>query len=513
MRNAVIYPNHAVRIAAATMLAGSLGACAAQPKDGQLERLRAAEDARPTSVAGLAPIFGALRPDSDTALLKVAIRAVGRLQQSAFVDSLAPFLRHDDHRMRSEAANAIAQSVQPGSDTVAVAKARELLIARLTATGPDEGRGVVARSLGRLPHESPVISQQVAERIAESVSQAAITVSVCPRDATLVLGAHADSLSPALLFGTMHGIYSVARRARLLGCEATTLARTALGYRATAAGDTVAWVRELAMLSLQAANQADTSVLQLALGDADPRVRRLGLRFTRDTPVALAVRLATQGLSDTAAMVRIDAVRALTLVRPTQGCDLARRALADSNPHVGTESIDAVAAACDAASATRMLDSLVRRLPADTVDGSGSWHAPARALVPLARLAQATAAPYVPGFQTHPVWQVRAAAAGAARASGNTDILLELLRDPDANVREATITLMAQLAPAMRERAVRTGLDAQEYQVVLAAAQAAKEVPTIDARVLAAPLARLTARRQETSRDPRHELIDRIAER
>jgi cyclophilin family peptidyl-prolyl cis-trans isomerase len=60
---------------------------------------------------------------------------------------------------------------------------------------------------------------------------------------------------------------------------------------------------------------------------------------------------------------------------------------------------------------------------------------------------------------------------------------------------------------------VRAGLADTGYQVVLAAAQAAEQLPTIEVASLGEALQRLTARRQETSRDPRRELVERIAQR
>ncbi|MGH7695510.1 MAG: HEAT repeat domain-containing protein, partial [Gemmatimonadaceae bacterium] len=467
-----------------------------------------AEDQRPTDAAALAPIFASLHDTSANATA-VAIRAVGRLQRPALVDSIAPFLSHSDAVVRMEAANAIAQSVQPGTDTAAVALSRTLLLDRLTAASADADRGVVARSLGRLPHESAAVAQDVAERIARAVVQGEPPGS-CERGvrpATLPSG-----LSASLLFGAMHGIYSAGRRARALSCGATSLALGALGFNAP--GDSAVWVRELAMLALQSANRANAATLTTAATDADPRVRRLAMRIPRELPTATAVTLVSGGIDDTAATVRIDAVRALVALRAPQSCGLALRALRDPAPHVRTEAIDATAVACDSVLAAPLLDTLVWRLPKDTIDvANGSWHAPARALVALARVAPLRAKPQFPRFAQHPVWQVRAALAAAARATGDTAQLVRLLRDPDSNVREETITLLAQLGPVLREQGIKSGLADSAHQVVLAAATAAKDVQTVDVKTFTGALDRLTARGQETSRDPRRELLERIAER
>ncbi|HEV8363908.1 MAG TPA: peptidylprolyl isomerase [Gemmatimonadaceae bacterium] len=506
--------NIAIRVArdvAHCLFVAALAACASRSGDAALDRVLMAEDQRPTDAAALAPIFASLH-DTSASITAVAIRAVGRLQRPALVDSIAPFLAHGDAVVRAEAANAIAQSVQPGTDTAAVARARTLLLDRLTAASADADRGVVARSVGRLPHESSALAQDVAERIAQAVVQAGEPATSCERSvrpAPLPAG-----VSASLLFGAMHGIYSVARRARSLGCGATGLALSALVFIAPAPGDSAVWVRELAMLALQSANRTNAATLTTAAADADPRVRRLAMRIPRDLLMRAAVTLVSGGIDDTATTVRIDAVRALVTLRAPQSCGLALRALRDPAPHVSREAIDATAAACDSVLAAPLLDTLVRRLPKDTMDvANGSWHAPARALVALARMTPARATPHFPRFAQHPVWQVRAALAAAARASGDTAQLVRLLRDRDSNVREETITMLAQLGPALREQGIRSGLADSAYQVVLAAATAAKDVPTIDVQSLKGALDRLTARGQETSRDPRRELLERIAER
>ncbi len=499
-----------LRTAAVTLTAAALAACATQSGDRALDRVLLTEDARPTDATVLAPIFSALHDASATATLPAAIRAVGRLQRPAFVDSVAPFLAHADAAVRMEAANAIAQSVQPGADTAAVTLARTLLLGRLGTAALDAERGVVARSVGRIPHQSPTVAQDVAERIAQAVmSSSEAPAPSCERNVRPApLPA---TVSTSLLFGAMHGIYSVARSARALSCGAHTLALSVLGF--TAPGDSAAWVRELGMLALQAANRVDAATLSTAAGDADPRVRRLAMRIPRDLPVAAAVSIVTGGLEDTAATVRIDAVRALVALRAPQSCGLALRAVRDPAPHVRTEAIDATAAACDSVLVTPLLDTLVRRLPPDTMDvANGSWHAPARALVALARVAPARASAQFARFAQHPVWQVRAALAAAARAAGDTAKLLQLVRDRDSNVREETITLLAQLAPRLREQGIKSGLADSAYQVVLAAARAAKDAQTADVKSLVAALDRLTARGEETSRDPRRELLERIAE-
>ena len=69
-----------------------------------------------------------------------------------------------------------------------------------------------------------------------------------------------------------------------------------------------------------------------------------------------------------------------------------------------------------------------------------TWHAPAHALVSLAR--QQPAKPHakaLPRFVQHPTWQVRMYAARAAGILSNVDDLKTLADDRNDNVREAAL--------------------------------------------------------------------------
>ncbi|MGQ0538513.1 MAG: peptidylprolyl isomerase, partial [Gemmatimonadaceae bacterium] len=283
-----------------------------------------------------------------------------------------------------------------------------------------------------------------------------------------------------------------------------------------------AWIRELALLALQAANAADSSAVRLASQDPHPLVRRLALRSS-DLLGGAAPQLLRGLLADRSAPVRLDAVRALAATATRAGgepwpgaCAASHRLLSDAAAHVRLEAIDAVAAACTepvGPAGPAALDSLVKLLPRDTLDARSSWHAPARALVALSRRDGRRATAHFTRFSGHPVWQVHAALADAARSTGDTALLLRLLDDKDANVREEVIGHLAALGGELRERGVQRGLASDDYQVVLAAARAAKDVPSVAVPSLAQALARLTRHRHETSRDPRCELLERIAER
>src|SRR6187399_217123 len=119
------------------------------------ERMLQAEDARPTTEAGLAPLREGLQGNGR----RTAIRAIGRLERPEFIPLIAPAL-NDGVGIRAEAANALAQMARTPA---AVAEVQKLLLARAaTDAGLNtwESWGEIAAALGRLPYDT---AAQVAE--------------------------------------------------------------------------------------------------------------------------------------------------------------------------------------------------------------------------------------------------------------------------------------------------------------------------------------------------------------
>ena len=119
------------------------------------ERVLQAEDARPTTEAGLAPLMEALKGTGR----RTAIRAIGRFERPEMIPLIAPAL-NDGVGIRAEAANALAQMARTPA---AVAEVQKLLLAR-AATDASlntwESWGEIAAALGRLPYDT---AAQVAE--------------------------------------------------------------------------------------------------------------------------------------------------------------------------------------------------------------------------------------------------------------------------------------------------------------------------------------------------------------
>jgi len=145
-------------------------------------------------------------------------------------------------------------------------------------------------------------------------------------------------------------------------------------------------------------------------------------------------------------------------------------------------------------------------------DRPREWHAPAHALVALARQDAARARTTLPRFATHPTWQVRMYAARAAGVLAAVDVLATLGADTHHNVREAALDALIE---AKRPEAVAVALSAlssDDHQLVLTATRAFGDPATAARAVpaLVAALGRLTKQGRDTSRDPRMAILERL---
>jgi len=232
--------------------------------------------------------------------------------------------------------------------------------------------------------------------------------------------------------------------------------------------------------------------------------------------------------------VRIEAARAMGRLRSPASCKVLITLSGDANLHVALAAIDALASCGPEVAA---LAEIVARMPATRApDGAAAqdvaWHAPAHALVALARLAPEAALDYVPRFAGHPAWQARMYAARALGAlapaddnlsvapppesrAGKASALLEsLAADRHPNVREAAVGALSQVRGHAADSIYIETLGAADYQLVMTAARALRQSPGRDRAVpaLIASLDRISAERRETSRDPRRALLERLKE-
>ena len=478
--------------------AGASGAALSAAERSALVRVIAAEDARPRDDAGTAPILTALDDKSPT-VRRVAVRALGRLQRPTLLDPITPSLADADPRVRLEAANAIAQTLQGlrGADATAdqrraaIDNAVDALV-RTAERFPDPAfLGAAARTLGRLPYADSVVPREVERVIVEMGERPGVG------GRPLVRG------DARVAQGIMHGLYSLARARRQTGGTSP---------RALAA---MRWATTFGLDSARPGGGATTATVQ----EAAARVRRLAVvasQALRDTAVRRAV--VTASLRDPSFVVRFEAVRAYRTLPAPRPCAPLIAMTYDPNPHVLLAAIDALGTGCDE-----------RQLAADTLlgvidmrntqrairpKGGTSWHPHAHALVALARVAPATAIPLLRRDARHPLWQVRLYVARAAAAVKDTLTLSALAYDTNGNVREAALAGISSTVGHVADRVFTAALASTDYQVVLQAATALKGAPFPDSVVpaLLAAFDRLSAEQRENALDPRLAILDRLGE-
>jgi cyclophilin family peptidyl-prolyl cis-trans isomerase len=488
-----------------------------------VQRVLVAEDSRGMGAEGVEPLLDAAR-GVDSALRRVAIRAIGRLQSVRLTPNLLPMLDDPSPAIRAEGANAVAQSVQ-GLPRVrgiqdSTRTRRPMLVAVQSALVEHLRResnpavmGILARSLGRLP-----LTDSVWARAAEREIAGVVARTGAPADAFARLDA-----------GSAHdvaeGLYALARGRRTLGIpssDALELLRGAARYRADAR------VRRIGLLGLAAAGALDSSTVISASRDGDAQVRRLALAGAGALGAAARTDVIRRALADTSAMVRVDGIGAIRATRAAANraeraasnppdCGTLIAATRDPNPHVMLAAIDALGAPCaDAAARTGILKAIVGTLDtgaAPRVRGHATWHAPAHAIVALARIDSADASHVLSAFGAHRNAHVREYAARAATQLRDGGTLLRLAADADHDVQDAAIAGLSQVRKHDADSVYIAALASRGYQVVIAAAAAL----TGSTRAAAAPalldaLDRISAERRENSRDPRVAVLTRLAE-
>jgi cyclophilin family peptidyl-prolyl cis-trans isomerase len=258
----------------------------------------------------------------------------------------------------------------------------------------------------------------------------------------------------------------------------------------------------------------DGDTLKAALADEDWQVSRLAATVLAGAGAGLdegeRVRLIEQGLHDTSANVRYEAVRAYARrAAEAHGCDAILNAIDDSDPHVAVAAMDALGDRCrdDEEVTTRVM------AQARTPPAVGSWHRQTHAFVALAKRAPEKAATSMEAFVTHPVWWVRMYAVRAAAAAGDVLHLEKLAYDVHDNVREAALEPLRQLKKGDAAPAIVAALDRSDVQLLRTAARLLAEPPSNTRLVppLLGALMRLTREGKETSRDARLALLDAMA--
>ncbi|HEY3382934.1 MAG TPA: peptidylprolyl isomerase [Vicinamibacterales bacterium] len=473
----------------------------------------------------------------------LAVRALGRLERPALKDRLVPLLGATNARVRAEAADAIAQTC--GRDAGCAASVQPALVERLQGEKDADARGAICEALGRLPIEPPAeiahierVLFDVASRT-EVIRNVAVTqnaagtrpgsilaLSVAPKTRVAVP-------APALI-GALRGLESLSRleakrhrfsndtidRLRHVALDTHDATSSLAAARRSTAPDESASIRRLAMRALLPMGGVDLPTVQHALDDPDDQVRRLALLAPAADRAAV-----DRGLQDSAWLVRVEALTVYgRRFQATAGCQPILAAIGATADHVSLLAIDLLGRGCrpEDRAADLLLDlavgissaSQVMQTPPPGVAVMHRWHAPAHAIVSLAKIAPDQARPELQHFLKVEPWQARMYAAHAATELGDAAVLRSLARDPDANVREAAVGGLAKTVQHGADPVYVEALRAKDYQLVMTAAGALSGTPDRSTAIpaLLAALARLTADDSDTSRDPRQAILDRLKE-
>ncbi len=469
--------------------------CVAAPASAQSlqERMLQAEDSRPTTEAGLAPLIEGLKGNTR----RTAIRAIGRLERPAMIPLVAPALA-DGVGIRAEAANALAQMARTPA---AVVEVQKLLLARAAVDAELntwEPWGEIAAALGRLPYDT-------AEQVAAAED---VLITGLPSPDSM------NDVDSAALVGSARGFESLARTVRAtklppLGSRTWDLLRWAATAQRPPTDPRSVLTRRLAMAALVTGNQGTSSVIERGLLDVDAEVRRFAAAAAAtDASISDRDMLLKRAMADREPRVRLEALRGWGRQLQQTSCSPVRAALKDADPHVRLQAIDQLGAGCPAAEGPSDLASIAGGLSTRP----RTWHAPAHALVSLARTQPADAAKALPAFAAHATWQVRMYAARAAGLLADAATLSALMGDPSDNVREAALTALVELKRPEAVPAAIDSLSRPDYQLLLTAvraledkAHAAKAAPA-----LVTALGRITKEHKDTSRDPRMAILNRL---
>jgi peptidyl-prolyl cis-trans isomerase B (cyclophilin B) len=439
------------------------------------------------------------------------VRALGQSEQPAAVREILPFVSHARAEVRREAANALGQALFAVPRTAstpppaALATATTALLGRLRVEHDPVVRGVVAETLGRLPHRSLVTMRQVEDELRVRLQDA----------------------HPAVIAGAAKGLEALIRNTiKQQPPEPATIAQ--LRATATLASDPsdadFAQVRRLAWLALVAAGPVEFPTIERGYDDADLQVRRRAViaAAAATVPGRDKRALLTRALADTAFQVRYEAVRTYSRTLQATDCAPVLAALDDVNVHVSLAAIDALGNGCPAgpnpvARLTALTDQLPKAQPPPSSPGTASfvpWHRPAHAFVALARISREEATKRLAVFADHPDWHVRVYAAQAATALGAGARLERLAGDADDNVRHAALEGLRTVQKHEADAIYVDTLGRRDYQLVLLAAQALAGSPNPGAAApaLLSAFQRITAEKRDTSRDTRVALLVRLRE-
>jgi cyclophilin family peptidyl-prolyl cis-trans isomerase len=447
-----------------------------------------AEDRRAPTPGDLAILrSGSRSGDLETA--RAGVRALGRLERPSLIPDIVVLFRHPMAEVRAEAANAVGQASQGWKRekpaNAAVDQTLNALIARLKVDIDPDVREALAETIGRLPYADAA----QAERAEQSL------VEFNGRSASIT-----DRLAVAKGF---EAFTRISRKVREPGPDAIAALKE-LAVLRPSEPVSGARVRRLALEALLSANAADEDLAAKALADPDSQVRRTALRAVPLLSLPAAAR-------DQAPMVRLEALRQLTIRKSPDACAVALGAVNDTVTMVALVAIDQLSGCSGSDDAIALLDRAVH----DSSDAGSArgWHRPAHALVALASASPDRAALVLSQFTASVTWQLRMYAARAATTLRDRASLERAAGDDSDNVREVAVEGLQKLVGHDADAVFVSQLTRTGNQVLRAAAAALADTPNRDSAVpaLKTTLGRLVAEGKDNSHDARDAIQKTLA--
>lgn len=452
----------------------------------------AADDARVVSAADREVVANVLKAGPTDAQV-LAVRALGRTRRAEWMPAVIGALDHASIDVRGEAAFAITQIAT--ADPATHAAARDALARRLSTEQDGLVLASLAESLGRLTWPDAASLDEAARGLSAAFARVPAGPGRVMVSVGFARGAEASTRRARALPATAGATPSLVA---LLATLRDSAAVEEAGSRPDVLRRRTRRLATSGLLTLGALTPAST---RAALADEDDQVRRLGVVALAAQAGASSAEVAP-AFTDGSMLVRHAAVARLG----ARHLALAEARTADAHVHVRLAALDALG---EAKACRSPCDTRIAAGPAP-----GAWHEYAHAVVAGARTDAAAARPAVAMAATSPVWQVRMYAARAAGITGQADVLARLASDTEVNVRHAALVAWRAAGLPGLVQAAQAALASDDGQLVLEAATALKSETVDEALVatLRTALARFTAARRETSRDPRMALVERIDE-
>jgi cyclophilin family peptidyl-prolyl cis-trans isomerase len=384
-----------------------------------------AEERRAPTAGDLLIIRNGIRL-GDPETVRIAVRALGRLERPSLIPDLLGALHFPVPEVRAEAANAVAQAAQGwkvsgAQDSAASrASAQAALIARLGTDDDPTVRAALCETLARIPYrDAPEI-----ERVEQALSDAA---------------RRNDTITDRL--GVAKGFEALTRLQPNLRPTERTVALLEELARGRPQQDPArdVRVRRLALQSLISAGALHDDGVDRAAADGDPQVRRLAVRAAAANGRGLEhVR---KGLGDPAGMVRLEALSAMRSRGLEAACPEFLRFGTDLDLSLALAAIDQLGACGKSQEAVALLDRIANYLAAAAAPRG--WQRPAHALLSLAAAAPDRAAAVLGQFTASATWPLRMYAARAAAILHDRPTLETLAGDPDDRVANAALSATA----------------------------------------------------------------------